>query len=199
MRDPPSRSANRESGEDGFALEKSEAHPGGWSWKVQRLKVPSSTRPWTRAGQAPKFCGGEFSCDRVLGVPVPGDGLSDSIPHPRVPGLLGGPGVTTPHLGRPRLHLPHFLVLSHPFLRTLNFRTSCPQHRDCGLGMSERVRVNPSQTGGKTRGCGDPKKENLRKHRYLQKCSPRTKKKKNLVISYTNVFSAKIRAKKKRF
>lgn len=159
MRDSPTGDqSNRESGEEGFALEKTEAHPGGWSWKVQRqrLKAPSSTRPWTRAEQAPKFCGNEFSYDRVPGVSVPGDGLSDSIPHPRVPGLLGGPGVTTPHLGRPRLHLPHFLVLSHPLLRTLNFRTSCPQHRDCGLGRSERVRLNPSQTGGKIRGFGDP-------------------------------------------
>lgn len=31
-----------------------------------------------------------------------------------------------PHLERPHPHLPHFLVLSHPLLRTLDFGTSCP-------------------------------------------------------------------------
>lgn len=43
-----------------------------------------------------------------------GAGVGDSVPHPRMPGLPGGPGVTAPHLERPRPHLPHFLVLSHP-------------------------------------------------------------------------------------
>lgn len=41
-------------------------------------------------------------------------GVGESVPHPRMPGLPGGPGVTAPHLERPRPHLPHFLVLSHP-------------------------------------------------------------------------------------
>ena len=38
-------------------------------------------------------------------------------------------GVPAPHLGRPRPHLLHFLALSHPSLRTLDFGTSCPHSR----------------------------------------------------------------------
>lgn len=55
--------------------------------------------------------------------------MGDSVPHTRVPGLPGGPRVTAPHLGRPRPHLPHFLVLSQPLLRTLDFGTSCLHSR----------------------------------------------------------------------
>lgn len=60
-------------------------------------------------------------------------GSGDSAPHPRMPGLRGGPGVTAPHLERPRPHLPHFLVLSHPLLRMLDFGTSCPHSRPSNL------------------------------------------------------------------
>lgn len=94
---------------------------------------PSSPRPRPRA--APP----------LTHLPRPGQSLraprpapcaarsGDSGPHPRMPGLRGGPGVTAPHLERPRPHLPHFLVLSHPLLRTLDFGTSCPHSRPSNL------------------------------------------------------------------
>lgn len=47
-------------------------------------------------------------------------------PTPGCPDSPVALGVTAPHLERPRPHLPHFLVLSHPLLRTLDFGTSCP-------------------------------------------------------------------------
>lgn len=61
-----------------------------------RLAGPSACSPVTAtSAAAPQQRG-----SRTLG------GVRDSVPHPRVPWLLGGPRVTAPHLAGPRPHLP---------------------------------------------------------------------------------------------
>lgn len=54
--------------------------------------------------------------------------------------------MTALHYERPQPHLPHFLLLSHPLLRTLDFGTSCP--RSWPLTCLPNLRVRLGKKGG---------------------------------------------------
>lgn len=92
-------------------------------------KSPRPLRDPSRGGNAPTHPRPRPGRSPRGPQPSAAAGAGESVPHPRVPGLRGGPGVPAPHLGRPRPHLLHFLALNHPSLRTLDFGTSCPHSR----------------------------------------------------------------------
>lgn len=73
-----------------------------------------------------------------------GAGAGDSLPTSRYP-APGGPEVMALHRRRPQPHLPHFLLLSHPLLSTLDFGTSCP--RSCPLTCLPNLGVRLGKEG----------------------------------------------------